>query len=173
MTSTPKLRRSAWRRGGLFGVLLFLLAITFLGSSTVSGLRSREHGQISPVLVAAAESTGRPEMLRCPAGTVAITRADVGIGNAARCLPVGGAKAGQSRIDPVYGRVATGLTRRIAGRAEAFAGDVNVICWSKDDWRSLTDAFTEAGQIEPPGYWLGWVRGNRGVINLSYPACKQ
>ena len=20
-------------------------------------------------------------------------------------------------------------------------------------------------------YWLGWVRGNRGIINLSYPAC--
>jgi hypothetical protein len=114
---------------------------------------------------------------RCPAGEVAITPADVGIGDANRCLPVGGAEAGESRIDPLYSRIATGLIERIAGDAEAgdaeaFAGTVKVICWSKDDWRNVSDLFRDAGQLEPLEYWLGWVRGERGVINLSYPACK-
>jgi hypothetical protein len=168
----PKPRASAWTRRGLAGVLLLLLVITFLGSSTVSGLASSERDPISSAPAAAADAARRSERPRCPAGQVAITRADVGIGAAARCLPVGGAEAGQSRIDPLYSRVAAGLTKRIAGLAPAFAGTVKVICWNKDDWRKLTDAFGEAGQIEPPRYWLGWVRGDWGVINLSYPVCK-
>jgi hypothetical protein len=160
------------RRGGLLSVLLLLLTITLLESSAVRGLAASERHEISPAAVAVADSARTTDVLRCPAGEIAITPADVGIGDAGRCLPVGGAETGQSRIDPLYSRVAAGLAQRIAERAQAFAGDVKVICWNKDDWRELNDAFGKAGQLELPRYWLGWVRGDRGVINLSYPACK-
>jgi hypothetical protein len=78
-----------------------------------------------------------------------------------------------SRVDPLYGRVATRLLGSIAGRAPGFAGNVTVICWSQEDWNELVTAFRDAGRMEPRKYWLGWIRGTRGMVNLSYPACVQ
>jgi hypothetical protein len=174
MRSTLEQGRSFWTRGTLIGAVLLVVA----GGSLSSPARQPQPvRQVDEVLAApAARDVSDPERKQlgpCPPGEVLITRADVGIGDAARCLLVGGSEVQGSRVDPLFSLVADGLLERIAGRAPGFTGNVNVICWSKEDWNELTDAFRNAGRMEPLKYWLGWIRGKRGVINLSYPACVQ
>ena len=78
-----------------------------------------------------------------------------------------------SRVDPLYGRVVAELVELIPGQTAEIAGTPTVVCWNKEDWLALSDSFRAVGEMEPLEYWFGWTRGNRGVINLSYPACKQ
>ena len=148
------------------GVLLAVLAISRRGTASDGEQgSSRRLPRHAPALAQAE--------VACAPGEVAIAPTDVGIGDAIRCLPVAGAEVQGSRVDPLYGQIAASLLERISGRTADRRGSVKVICWSKVDWRKLTVAFRDAGQMEPLRYWLGWTRGKQRVINLSYPACMQ
>jgi len=156
MGSTLERRRVVWG-GRALGAVLALLAIGFVRSQTSAQVEPT--GRAGHVLPAAAVAdTPAPasaELPGCQPGQVAITREDVGVGDSARCLPLGGAEVRGSRVDPLYGRIATELLASIAGRAHGFAADVKAICWSKADWNELVAAFRDAGRMEPRKYWLG------------------
>ena len=96
MRSTLELRRSAWKRRALLGVPLVIVAISFLRSSPAgpgaSG-RGEPDRRSSRLGHDALTQAGAP----CPPGEVAIAPADVGVGDAVRCLPVEGTSCEGSR----------------------------------------------------------------------------
>jgi hypothetical protein len=165
---TLERRTSAWIRSAIVGAALVLLTISFVRSS--QGGQEEAQDQVGRVLAAAAVEKERPG---CPRWEIAVTRADVGAGPELTCLPLGGDVVDGSHVDPLYGRIAADLIERVFRRPAPTPGSVTVICWSKPDWLTLTDAFRESGQMHPLRYWLGWVIRKRDVINLSYPVCKQ
>ena len=174
MRSTPGQRQSAWKQRSLFGVLLVLVAISFSRSGQAGHSEPvAEVSQIAAATVSPLSAVAPEEPASCPRGQVAVTPADVAIGNDVRCVPPGNDDVQGSRLDPLYSRVAAELVARISGRAAERAASVKVICWSEKDWRELSVAFGDSGKMESGEFWLGWVPRGRRVINLSYLACLQ
>jgi len=80
-------RQGVWKRRALGSALLLLLAIGGMRASTAGHVPAAQTGP-SPL-----------PMTVCPAGKVAVEPADVGTGEAVRCLPLGDDEVRGSRVE--------------------------------------------------------------------------
>ncbi len=124
-------------------------------------------GSSAALVERAQDSRCRAALVRLDAGAV------LGGTSPEFCLPIATGNVGKSRIDPVYGQVATALAGFVSGRdLRARPRHALVVCWSRPDWQALAAAFRAAG-IPSFSRWAGYVEGRRRVVNLSPSVCEQ
>jgi hypothetical protein len=99
----------------------------------------------------------------CAEGKVAIARkAVVGYGSGRICLRLSEGPERDSRVDPLYSRVATEVIAELAERTgREPVSEVMVVCWGSDDWRELGSATL-----------LGYVYIGNRVVNLAPSVCR-
>ena len=92
--------------------------------------------------------------------------------NEAICLPTSEQAADGSRVDPNYTRAATVAIAEAARLIDGVeAGDVTVICWSRDDWTQIAEWFEAKGNDRIRTVF-GFVSVPSTVVNLSPATCK-
>jgi hypothetical protein len=122
----------------------------------------RFHGAITPAVLERKNSQIRQAQLEAKRGSAALLHADQLLPpGEVRELPVVAGDAGTSRVEPRFGRIAGAL----AGK------DLEVRCWSTDDWRRLMreeQTYTR-GQLGADTLGFAGISGNR--VSLAPDVC--
>ena len=175
MRSTLEQRRSAWKRRASSVCLLVIVAISFSDGAARQfpwSQRKRSSQIVGSSLPRTRTALTQAEVpASCPPGKVAIAPADVGVGDAVRCLPVEGTRC--KAAASIRSTVASRLSSSSASRDEP-SGFAGTLCASfagaRRTGRRLVGLLPGRRQDRRPQVLarLG-DEGNEAVINLSYP----